>query len=842
MQRRHQFLLSTITLAVLTLANASYAQQAETASPSAAPAPTSAPAPAPTSAPDTVQTEVQQIVVTGSAAGSGIRKIDAPYSITTASEEQIKEANPLSTADLFKIVPGVYAETSGGQTGPNIEVAGFPGGGDAPYVTIQLNGAPIYPAPTLSFMDNSSLFRLDDTIDHMEALVSGPNTVLSNGQPGATMNFILKTGEQGDEGSIRTTVGTGDERRYDGFLGGKIANGWYATIGGFYRTDDGVRDSQFPTDNGYQLTGTLTHTLEDGKITVYGRTVDDKNLFFTAIPVAANAQGVPTGAFSGFNPLTGSLYGNETRFLTLQTGPGQTQNIDMSNGRGIDVHTFGIDFTQKINGWDVSNKFNYVAGDVQTNAFFTGSTPETMQSYISNAITSANKNAGAVAAGGLATSGTATYADGSGAVNPNQQVLDAGAWYVDKQISSTTDELKFTKELIKDHTFTFGTFLADYSSHDIWYLGNSTLMTATTNPKPINVTLNNGAVISNNGNDGPTFYSVNDSYTGQKTAFFVADQWKATSQLTLDAGVREETQTINATLENDTTENIDANPLHLYNQNTSVLNGTYQSVEQRNSAYSFTLGAGYKLDKDLNLYARINSGHLMPQFDDVRGDAGSGVTPPVEGIHTYELGIKSVGPVLSVYASIFHKVFTGIQDSQILANASGGGETIWYNYGSITNGALLEGAWRPFTNFQVAFSGDYEDGKYTGFQGVDSETGVSDNGNQLQRQPKFQSRLTPSYRVPMDWGSLKFYSTYSYIGQRYSDIQNQQILPSFSTLDGGIMAEVGDKLEFRLSGTNLTNTFGLTEGDSRVLGTTSGVVMARPIFGRAIEFSVEYRF
>ena len=56
------------------------------------------------------------------------------------------------------------------------------------------------------------------------------------------------------------------------------------------------------------------------------------------------------------------------------------------------------------------------------------------------------------------------------------------------------------------------------------------------------------------------------------------------------------------------------------------------------------------------------------------------------------------------------------------------------------------------------------------------------------------------------------------------------------------LAEVGDKLEFRLSGTNLTNTFGLTEGDNRVLGTTSGVVMARPIFGRAIEASVAYRF
>ncbi|TDK64417.1 TonB-dependent receptor [Sapientia aquatica] len=825
MQRHYKFVLSNITIAILALSNQAHAQD-QSANPAAL------------SKSADSQAEVQQIVVTGSAQGRGIRKIDAPYSITTASEEQIKEANPLSTADLFKIVPGVYAETSGGQTGPNIEVAGFPGGGDAPYVTIQLNGAPIYPAPTLSFMDNSSLFRLDDTIDHMEALVSGPNTVLSNGQPGATMNFVLKTGENGDEGLFRATVGTGNERRYDGFLGGKISEGWYATIGGFYRTDEGVRNSQFPTDDGYQLTGTLTHKLDEGKITIYGRTVNDKNLFFTAIPVTANSAGVPTGAFPGFNPLTGSLYGNETRFFTLQTGPGQSQNIDMSNGRGINLHTFGVDFTQKISGWDVSNKLNFVSGDVQTNAFFTGGVPQTMNSYIANAITNANKNTAAVAAGGLATTGSATYSDGSGTVAGNQQVLDAGAWYVDKQIRSTTDELKFSKELIKDHTFTFGTFLANYSSHDIWYLGNSTLMTATTNPKTINVALNNGAIISNKGNDGPTFYSVNDSYTGQKTAFFVADQWKINPALTLDAGLRSERQTINATLENISSQNIDTNPLHLYNQNTSVLNGTYQSVQQNDNATSFTVGAGYKLDKDLNIYARINSGHLMPQFDDIRGDAGSSVTAPVQGIHTYEVGIKSVGPVLSLYGSVFHKVFTGIQDSQILSS----GQTIWYNYGSVTNGALFEGAWRPLTNLQLAFSGDYEDGKYSGFQGIDSSIGHSDNGNQLQRQPKFQARLTPSYRVPMDWGSIKLYSTYSYIGQRYSDIQNQQVLPAYHTLDGGIVAEVGDKLEFRVSGTNLTNTFGLTEGDNRILGTTSGVVMARPIFGRAIEASVAYRF
>ena len=36
--------------------------------------------------------------------------------------------NPSSSADLLKIVPSVWAESGGGQAGPNIELAGYPGG------------------------------------------------------------------------------------------------------------------------------------------------------------------------------------------------------------------------------------------------------------------------------------------------------------------------------------------------------------------------------------------------------------------------------------------------------------------------------------------------------------------------------------------------------------------------------------------------------------------------------------------------------------------------------------------------------------------------------------------
>ncbi|MGO4781232.1 TonB-dependent receptor plug domain-containing protein, partial [Lysobacter sp. 2RAB21] len=89
--------------------------------------------------------------------------------------EQLQEAVPLSTADALKVVPGVWAESAGGSTGANIFVRGMPSEGDAPFVTVQMDGAPLFPPPTLSFLENSTLFRMDDTIDRMEVLRGGPS-------------------------------------------------------------------------------------------------------------------------------------------------------------------------------------------------------------------------------------------------------------------------------------------------------------------------------------------------------------------------------------------------------------------------------------------------------------------------------------------------------------------------------------------------------------------------------------------------------------------------------------------------------------------------------------------
>lgn len=824
MKSQNPFLLSAVTAAVLTLVNQT-AAQAQSAAP-AEPVPSKE-----------VAAEVQQVVVTGVASARGVRKVDSAFSITTATEEQLKQASPSSTADVMKLVPGVYAESTGGQSGANIEVRGFPSGSDSPFVSVQLMGNPIFPPPTLSFFEGSSAFRLDDTVERVEVLRGGPSTIWSNAQPGATMNFILKEGTDTPEGSVRFTTGTGSLRRVDMYYGGKISDGWYGSVGGFYRKTDGVRDAGFPADDGHQLTATLTRKLDDGKLTMYVRNTDDKNAFYTGVPLISSNGGHTISQFPGFNALTGTLMSGEMRNFTIEAAPGKTLNRDLADGRGLKATVFGADFDQKIGEWSVSNKFNRFDGDLNTNAMFTGNNPLSMNDYLKAAIASANGNAATVAAAGgkLATAGSATYVHG-GAVDGSQQVVQAGLWSVEKKLTSFTDELRVSKEIGKDNTVTVGGYFADYSSRDVWYLGNSHLMTAVPQASLINVTLNNGVVVSKNGTDGNVFYAPVASYDGRNTAAFVSDEWKINDRIKIDFGMRHEQQKISGTISNLTSADTDNNPLTVYNNGTSMPDGSNTYLSRTDSANSFTIGGNYKLAKDTAVFVRANRGHTFISFDDLRGagnqksvdDRGILPTPKVS---QYEIGFKTATQMYSAYINAFHTEFDGIAFSQVLAD----GRELHSISGSKGNGVEFELAVRPIENLQLALTGDYQKSEY--------RDNPDTAGKTVQRQPKLQFRFTPTYKIPFgDGNSAKLYATYTSIGERWADQANQQYLPSYRTIDAGVLFSLGDKIEVRLSGTNLNNELGLTEGNSRLTAGGTGPINARPLFGRTWEASVLYRF
>jgi outer membrane receptor protein involved in Fe transport len=821
---KNPFLPSAIAAAVLILVNQSAAAQAQTE-----------PAPA-TETSKEVSKEIQQVVVTGVASARGVRKVDSAFSITTANEEQLKQASPSSTADIMKLVPGVYAESTGGQSGANIEVRGFPSGSDSPFVSVQMMGNPIFPPPTLSFFEGSSAFRLDDTVERVEVLRGGPSTIWSNGQPGATMNFILKEGTDTPEGSVRFTTGTGSLRRVDMYYGGKISDGWYGSVGGFYRKTDGVRDAGFPADDGHQITATLTRNLDQGKLTLYARSTDDKNAFYTGVPLISSNGGRTISAFPGFDPLTGTLMSGEMRNFTIEAGPGRTLNKDLGDGRGLKATVFGANFDQKIGDWSVSNKFNRFDGDLNTIAMFTGNNPLSMTDYINGAIASANSNPAVVAAaGGPATSGVASYAKG-GAVAGDQQVVQAGLWAVEKKLKSFTDELRVSKEIFQGNTITVGGYFADYSSHDVWFLGNSHLMTAVPQASLINVRLNNGVIVSQNGTDGPVNYAPVASYDGRNTAGFISDEWQITDKIKMDAGVRHEKQKISGTISNLSSGDTDNNPLTVYNNGTSMTTGSNTYLSRSDSANSFTIGGNYKLAKDSSVFVRANRGHTFVSFDDIRG-AGTQASAndrnllPTPKISQYEIGFKTATQLYTAYINAFHTQFDGIAFTQILTN----GQELRSVSGSKGNGVEFEVAVRPIENLQLQLTGDYQKSEY--------KDNPATEGKVVQRQPKLQFRFTPTYRIPFGEGnSAKLYATYTSIGERWADQANQQYLPSYRTIDAGVLFSLGEKIEVRLAGTNLNNELGLTEGNSRLTTGNVGPINARPLFGRTWEASLLYRF
>jgi outer membrane receptor protein involved in Fe transport len=753
------------------------------------------------------------IVVTGNVNREGLRKLDASYSISTASAEQIREVQPTSTADLLKIVPGLWVESSGGNAGANVFIRGFPSTGDAPFLTLELNGSPLVAPSALSFMENSSLFRLDDTIERVEVLRGGPSPIFSNGQPGATTNFILKEGTQDPHLSLRATYGTEGTYRGDVVAQGPIDANTTYMLGGFYRYSDGFRKTGFQGDLGGQFTGNITHKFDAGKLTVYGRYLDDQNAFYTPMPLVENNGKFST--FAGFDARTDTLVGKEIEHTLIETGPaingGATQKkaVDLSRGRGARLYTFGSNFSYDVgDGFTVQNNVNFTKGTSETNALFTGSNPQTVADYLASA-------------GGP---GTVTYAGTGQALTGGQQTIQAGIWTVQKHIQSFTDELKLSKELFQGNTLTLGGYYAHVVDHDTWNLGNNILLALEPQARVLNASLANGTILTRNGFTSANSYDVNARYKSTNIAGYVSDEWKL-GALRLDGGVRVERVKLRDTFENSSTGDLDNNVLTAYNNGATYLNGTYTTVRYSKTQVSWTAGADYAFTGNLNGFLRANRGALLPQFDDLRGNATALQNIKPQTADQYEAGLKTSTRLYDVYLTGFYNRFHNLI-FQDIRTINGVEQNVVLFGGSRAYGLEFEGAIRPVEGFQLAVRGVVQDGKFKDFG--------PNTGNDVNRQPKFQIAAIPSYTFRSAFGQARLFGTFTHIGNRFADIENQQRLGSYETLDLGASIDVNDRFSIQATVDNVTDTLALTEGNVRTVGSANGngYFLGRPIFGR----------
>jgi len=369
------------------------------------------------------------IVVSGTPGGAGIRKIDASFAVTNIDASDIEKLAPKSTADLFKAIPGVWVESSGGESGANVFVRGFPGGGDAPFLTIALENSPIYPAPTLSFLENSQLFRIDDTIEMVEGLRGGPNPVVSNGQPGLTTNFRLKRGGESTEASAKYTISDYGLNRVDVVASGALDDDLYYMVGGYIKSSEGIREAGFNSEQGNQFTVNITKVFDKGELNLYTRQTDDRGTWY--LPTPLNVEGIDAN-YTQIGPLN--------RQGTITYGPNDTtESFDFGEGRGWDGHVSGGSLKLDLgNDWQLVDRFNLTKG--QANTF--GLVPNGSATVVANVADNGETATGAV---------TGTVYDGD---TPIQQI---GRWVVLKDIEAFTNDLAVSKSW-EDFDTSFGIY------------------------------------------------------------------------------------------------------------------------------------------------------------------------------------------------------------------------------------------------------------------------------------------------------------------------------------------------------------------------------------------------
>ncbi len=811
-------------VALLALASGPTLAQDAGAPPATAPSTSTA---APAGGPSDPQDE---IVVVGTA-GGGVRRQSASYAVTTLDAAAIERIAPSSTADLLRVVPGVSVESSGGQSGANIFVRGFPSGSDAEFVTFEQEGVPVFPPPTLSFLENSQLVRFDETVARVEAVRGGTGVLFGAGQPGLTVNQVEKRG--GDEVHALAKISGTDfgTVRGDALVSGPVGKDTTALVGGFYAAGNSIRDPRFTAEQGGQIYANIDHKFSGGELFVYGRYLNDKGQWLLPIPINTSNNGRTISGYPGFDFGSGTFIGPDNRVTTRNDG----SRVDLAAGRGAKIGNVGFnadyDLTSEVH---VRDRFNWLGGAANTVGLVPAGTPTT---------------AGAVAAGysttiAPTTLGSLTYVSGGDvAGDATTPVGEAGVWTVYKTISAEVNDGAFEWKH-NNNTLTAGFYYAHTYTRDSWNLGNTLLLTLTPNARRLNLTLADGRPATRDGFIQGSFFLVNANYRSDDYAPYVHDEWKISDKLKVDGGFRWQEHDVTGQIQNQNKANLDGNPNTLYDNADNVFQPGFQPITYKGNEFSGTAGVDYEASRHLGAFARYSRGNVFPFFDNLR----SGLSQ-VQTVDSYEVGLKATTTLVRAYLTYFHNDFNGLATTQITS-----GNPVPSFGGARTNGVELEGAITPIEGLSLGFAATYLDAKYQNFlsnvvtvvlpNGKTQTTFTNDSGNQVQRQPKWAFRIAPSYETALSdkiRGSV--FASYDYVGNRYSDVENQQGLPEYGKLDAGVALTIEKRLTLQVTADNLTNEIGLTEGNPRVLGSQgTGTIYARPILGRSFTFSATFSY
>ncbi len=610
---------------------------------------------------------LDEIVVTAS--GKDKTQLNTSVSVTSVGADLIEAMKPSSEAEVFRMIPGIQVPgTSGPGGNSNIAVRGLPvATGGSPFVQIQEDGLPTVLFGDMQFGNNDYWTHFDSTVERVESVRGGGSTTYASQAPGAVINYISHTGEK-EGGAVALSTGIGyNETKVDFRYGGPINDTLRFHLGGYFKSGRGPLKADFNVSKSFQMKGNLTKTFDDEKgfFRLLVKVADTREPNYTGAPALASFSG---GKFSDVQPFPGfdgrnsSNYSIYNQDFTILNRNGTLERTPMS-GISTKATALGGQFHYETDGGitiDDSMRWTKMSGSFASPfnniSRATGIVGSKLQlNGVDYATVGSIRYANGPKAGQVF---TGTYVDNNTNVRTN--IRDVGSLANDLNLSArfNTDFAKVTARA--------GFF---YMNQDIamdWHTNKSLREASGDNPAQLDLYSTTGAKLTQ---DGIAGYNNNWgnccardydlSYTN--TAPYAALDLDA-DHFAIDGSVRFErvkasgggTQGGSEFLVNSNGVNIPA----------ITSNGAREVLNYSRSYTSWTAGALWKANSNTSLFVRASRGG---RFNSDRqtfggkiasdgslctgtmakagtlGCAADGVTPSVDFVKQYELGLKNRG-------------------------------------------------------------------------------------------------------------------------------------------------------------------------------------------------------
>ncbi|MET0270968.1 MAG: TonB-dependent receptor [Sphingomonas sp.] len=779
------------------------------------------------------------IVVTAVARSQN--KLDTSVSVSALSQQAIANFAPRSVAEVFRNLPGIRSESSGGEGNANIAVRGLPvATGGAKYLQLQEDGLGVLEFGDIIFGNSDIFMRSDFNIERVEAVRGGSASTFASNAPGGVINLISKTGLV-EGGAVQGTVGLDyGEYRVDGDYGGRLSDTVRFHIGGFYRRGEGPRDAGYDANRGGQVKGNITKEFPSGYLRASFKYLDDRAIAYLPSPVrVTGTDGDPTyRSIPGLDANSDALQSKFFRNVRTLDGRNRPTTDSVRDGMRPLVKAVGLEGSfDVLDGWQVTNRFRY--SDTKGRFIAPIAAGADSAQAVANSIGGAGSRL-FYASGPMAGQAIADPA----ALNGNGLAIPIVLFNVKlNSLDNVANDLRVTRSFDTGGG-TLNVAAGFYKSRqdiDTEWRWTSHLIEANGGNAALLDVRNAAGTPQTEG--GAVAYGASFFGNCCRRAYDVRYDTNApfaslgfeTGPVNIDGSVRYDFGRARGRVFADgpvATVDVNGNgAISVPETKTTVLAlGGASPVRYDYNYWSYSFGANYRVSTDLALFGRYSRGGrtnadrilLGPAISPTGGllDAGVGV----DFVKQAEAGLKYRSGPASLFITGFH---AKAEEQNFDPTTVASRQFVDRRYRS--NGVELEGSYR-IDGFELAGTATYTDSKITS----DAIT-PANVGNRPKRQAKWIYQVTPQYRTELFTVGANVVGTSS----SYTQDSNQLKLPGYTQVNAFVSVRPIERVQLSINANNLFDVNGFTEAEEATIP-ANGIVRARSINGRTISASVKF--